>query len=151
MDQLGQRLRIKVEFFLGHRGDQFRAGLVLRLVEHVRARMLAEMPGVFRGEERALMMIEPPSQLRRIGILEIDDDIFVAVKKTALPWMLGAMGHSREMEIRLGIETLAVEAVKKRGRCRTVEAAIVKTEPYAGHDQAESAFPSFPGKKSFEQ
>src|ERR1700676_1804281 len=102
--------------------------------------MFAEMLGIFRGEERTLMVIEPPGEFRRIGIFEIDNDVFIAVEKAALPGVHGAVSHSTEMKIRLRVETFAVKAVKKRGRRRTVEAAIVKTEPYASHNLAGSAF-----------
>src|ERR1700719_2505391 len=113
--------------------------------------MFPEMPGILRGEERALMMIEPPGKFRRIGIFEIDDDVFIAIEKAALPGVRGAVGHSAEMKIRFRVETLPVKAIKKRGRCRTVEAAIVKTEPYAGHGSGRERFPFAQRKKSFRQ
>jgi hypothetical protein len=46
--------------------------------------VVPEMLGIFGFQERALMMVKPPCKLRRGGVLEIDDGIFVAIKYPAL-------------------------------------------------------------------
>src|SRR5467141_4030639 len=60
--------------------------------------------------------------------------------------MRGAVGHAAEVEFGGGIEAFAVETVKQGGGSGTIEATIVKAEPYAGHVEPECAFP-FPGAK----
>src|SRR5467141_4148096 len=66
--------------------------------------------------------------------------------------MRGTVRHSAEMEFGGGVEAFAVEAVEERGGSSAIEAAIVKTEPYAGHVELECAFLSlgadFPGNKA---
>src|SRR5260370_36473065 len=52
------------------------------------------------------------------------------------------MRHATEVKLRVAIETLAVEPVKQRRGGRAIEAAIVKTEPYAGHSGPSA--PSLP-------
>jgi hypothetical protein len=56
------------------------------------------------------------------------------------------------MELGGGVEAFAVEAVEERGGGGAIEAAIVKTEPYAGHVELECAFLSlgadFPRNKA---
>jgi len=56
------------------------------------------------------------------------------------------------MEFGGGVEAFAVETVEERGGGGAIEAAIVKTEPYAGHVEPECAFPSlgadFPRNKA---
>jgi hypothetical protein len=54
--------------------------------------------------------------------------------------MRGAVRHAAEMEFGGGVEAFAVEAVEERGGGGAIEAAIVKTEPYAGHVEPECAF-----------
>jgi hypothetical protein len=56
------------------------------------------------------------------------------------------------MEFGGRVEAFAVEAVEERGGGGAIEAAIVKTEPYAGHVEPECAFLSlganFPRNKA---
>src|SRR4029077_1941457 len=66
--------------------------------------------------------------------------------------MRGAVRHAAETEFGGGVEAFAVEAVEERGGSSAIEAAIVKTEPYAGHVEPECAFLSldanFPRNKA---
>jgi hypothetical protein len=39
-----------------------------------------EVSGVGRGKERALMVIEPPRDSWRTGVLEVDNGILVAIE-----------------------------------------------------------------------
>src|SRR5439155_1636363 len=80
MNQFCERSCVESKLFFRHRGYQLGARLVIRLVEHVLPRLPAELLSVGGRQERALMMIEPPCHLRRTGILEIDDDILIAVE-----------------------------------------------------------------------
>jgi hypothetical protein len=49
------------------------------------------------------------------------------------------MGHTAKRELRVLIEALAVKAIEKRSRSRAIETSIVEAEPYASHDETESA------------
>jgi hypothetical protein len=66
--------------------------------------------------------------------------------------MRGAVRHAAETEFGGGVKAFAVEAVEERGGGGAIEAAIVKTEPYAGHVEPECAFLSlganFPRNKA---
>jgi hypothetical protein len=78
-------------------------------------------------------MIEPPGQFRRIGKLEIHDDVFVAIEETRFPGLRGAVRHPREAELRGLVKSFAIKAVKESSRSSAVKAAIVKAEPDLGH------------------
>src|SRR5215472_13009705 len=82
-------------------------------------------------------MVKPPRHLWRIRILEIDDDVFVSVEQPVLPRMLGLVGHAAQMKLRVAVEFLAVEPVKKRGRSGTIKATIVKAQSNLGHKRSE--------------
>ena len=86
------------------------------------------------------MVIEPPRDLRRVRVLEVHDHILVAVEQPALPGIRGAVRHTAEMEFGGSVEAFTVEAVEERGGGGAIEAAIVETEPYAGHVWPECAF-----------
>jgi hypothetical protein len=64
--------------------DKKRAGLESRVVQLFSAAIVAEVLRVFRCQERALVMIEPPRQARIAGVFKIDDRVFVAVKQAGL-------------------------------------------------------------------
>ena len=65
LDQLGDRLRVESEFLGRHRREQFRAGLERGIVKLLARMIVPEMLGVFGLQERALVMVEPPGELRR--------------------------------------------------------------------------------------
>ena len=50
------------------------------------------------------------------------------------------MSHAAEMKFGRGVEAFAIKTVEERGRGSAIKAAIVKTEPYAGHVGPECAF-----------
>src|SRR5229473_2728974 len=56
VDQVRERLGIEAEFFAGDGGDELGAGLVLRLVKHVRTGVFAELFGVGGSEKSTLVM-----------------------------------------------------------------------------------------------
>ena len=86
-------------------------------------------------------MVEPPGHFRRIGVLEIHDDVLIPVEQTVRPGLRCAMRHAGQRELRIGIESFAVKTVKqRRGRC-TVEAPVVKAESYSSHRRGAGAFP----------
>ena len=79
------------------------------------------------------MMIEPPGDLWRPGILEINDNILIAVEDAILPRLGGPVGHTGELELSAHVKFLSVKAVKKSRGGRAIKAAIVETEPYLFH------------------
>ena len=81
VDQIGERPGIESEFLRRDRGQKFRAGFVGGIVELFAGMILPEMLGVLGLQKRALVMVEPPGEQRRAGILEIDDGVFVAVEQ----------------------------------------------------------------------
>src|SRR6266852_6212842 len=50
------------------------------------------------------------------------------------------MRHAAEMKFGRGVEAFAIKTIEERGRGGAIKAAIVKTEPYAGHVGPECAF-----------
>src|SRR3989442_12424435 len=133
MNQFRHRARVKAEFFVRHRGQQFGARLVRGVVKLVAGAVLAEMFGVLGSEESALVVVEPPGAPRRARVLEVRNSVFIAVEDAFLPGLRGAMRHSGEVEFRPGMNLLPVEAVEKRRRGGAVKAAIVEAQPNLAH------------------
>jgi hypothetical protein len=50
------------------------------------------------------------------------------------------MRHAAEMKFGGRVEAFAIKTIEERSRCSAIKAAIVKTEPYAGHVEPECAF-----------
>ena len=88
-------------------------------------RSLAEMLGILRREECALMMIEPPGQARIGGVFEIDDGVFIAIEHAGLENLAGPMRQAGEHKFRIRMEFRFDKAAEKRRRSRAVEAMIV--------------------------
>src|SRR5439155_15502855 len=138
MNQVLEWFGIEAELFSGDGRNELGARLVIRLVIHVRAWPLAELFGVGGREKRALVMVEPPGHFRRIGKLEVQDDVFVAIEKAGFPRLRGAVGHPSETELCGLVKALAIKAVKESGGRSANKAAIVKAEPDVGHKRASS-------------
>ena len=68
------------------------------------AALVFEVFGVFRTQECALVMIEPPGQARIRRVFEIDDGVLVSVKHAFAEQVVGLMGQAREREFRTGME-----------------------------------------------
>ena len=62
---------------------------------------LMEVLGVFRTQERALVVIEPPGQPRVGRILEIDDRVDVAVEEAVFKQLGSFVGQSGEFKLRV--------------------------------------------------
>src|ERR1700693_5222358 len=88
--------------------------------------IVAEMLGVLGLQERALVMVKPPRQLRRTGILEIHDGVLLAVKHSILEWLRSLVRHSGVEEFRVGMNALAVEPRKDRGGGSPVKTLVVE-------------------------
>jgi hypothetical protein len=72
------------------------------------------------------MMIEPPGQLRRTGILKVNDGVFVAVKQTLIEELRRAMRQAGVGKFRLGMNRLPHKAREDGGRGGSVKAPVVK-------------------------
>src|SRR5262249_19250286 len=106
------------------------------------ARGFLELLCVRRRQKGALVMVEPPCDFWRIGILEIDNHVLVAVKKARFPRLLRFVRHSRKAKLAIRVKFFTVKAVKQRSRCSSVKAAVVKAEPDSGHIRGKRAFPA---------
>jgi len=71
------------------------------------------------------VMVEPPGDLWRTGVLEIDDGIFVAVEIRLVKQRTGAMQQSGEGEVGVFANSLAIKAGEKRCRRSSIETLIV--------------------------
>jgi len=125
VDEVGHRGGIEAEALLRDHGDKAGAGLEARIVELAVALVLFKVGGIGRREKRAFVMIEPPGKLRRTGILEIDDGVFVAIELDVLEQRPGAMQQPGEGEFGVGANALAVKAGKQCGRGCAVETFVV--------------------------
>ena len=70
-------------------------------------------------------------QLVRSTVLEIDNDVLVAVKQFLFKQLIRTVKKAGQHEFRVGIETLTEELREDRGRASTVEATVVIKEAYA--------------------
>ena len=128
LDQIREGAGVKSEFFGSDGREKFCAGFIGGIVELFPGMIVPEVFGVFRLQERALMMVEPPGQQRGAGIFEIDDGVFVAVERAVFKGRRGLVRHSGVAEFRVGVDALAIEARKYGGGGGPVEAFVVKTD-----------------------
>src|SRR5262245_28008282 len=83
------------------------------------------------------MMIEPPGDLRRGGVLEVHDRILLAIEQMLVEECARAVDQPGKNESGGGLYLLAVKARKQRGRSGAVETAVVEKYP----DPHRSRFP----------
>ena len=75
------------------------------------------------------MMVKPPCNLWRSGILEVDNGILVAIKIGFIEERARAMDQPGELKVHVRPDAFAVEARKQRGRGRPVKTLAVKKKP----------------------
>src|SRR5260370_29036192 len=85
---------------------------------------------VFRGEECALVMVEPPGDLGIGRVLEIDDGVLVASEQAVVEKLRGFVGEARVHELRIRVEGPFKEAAEKGCRRRAVETVVVIEDSY---------------------
>jgi hypothetical protein len=73
-------------------------------------------------------MVEPPSYPGRTRVFEIDDDVFVPIKRLLFKRRDRPMGHPRVAKHRLRIDPLPVKSREDRRGGSTVKAAVMKAE-----------------------
>jgi hypothetical protein len=86
------------------------------------------------------MVIEPPCYLRRVRVLEVYDDILIAIKQVANPGLRRSMGHAAEAKLRAMIKTLLIKTVEERCGSGAVKTAVVEAQAYAGHEKRNAPF-----------
>jgi hypothetical protein len=82
-------------------------------------------------QKRAFVMVEPPRDLRRTRIFEIDDCVFVAVELIFVEKSTGTMHEAGKFEFSIVTDPLAVKARKQRRRRSTVKTFVVVKDAYA--------------------
>src|SRR5580700_509014 len=85
---------------------------------------------IFRRQERALVMVEPPGQFRVARILEVDDRVLVAIEKLVFEDLRGAVGHPGVGEAGIRVKGAPDEAAEERGRGGAVETVVVIEDSY---------------------
>ena len=76
-------------------------------------------------EEGRLVVIEPPGDLGRGGVLEIDDGVFVAGEVALVKQGAGAMDKAVILIVSSRVDALAMEACEERSRACTVKTFVV--------------------------
>jgi dCMP deaminase len=105
--------------------------------------------GVFRREEGALMVIEPPGQPRIARILEIHDGILIAIEQAVLEQLGRLVRHPRIAELRIRVNCARDKAAEVGGGGCAVETVVVVQHAFQ-HGRIETGKPlSLPesGKK----
>ena len=146
---------IEAEALLRDHGDEAGARFEIRIVELAVALVLLEVLGVRGREKCALVMIEPPGDLGRTGVLEIDDGVLVAVELLLVEKRAGAMDQSGEFEFRIARECArdksgrtARQRKRRQSTCRDRKPELANEFPNppkefpAGENSAGAGSPS---------
>ena len=99
------------------------------------------MFGILGGQERALVMIEPPGQPGIAGIFEVHNGVLIAVEELRLEHLRRLVHHARIGKFRVGVEHAFHEAAEEGRRSRAVEAVIV-IEDAEPHELADGRKPN---------
>ena len=78
--QFGDWRGIEAETLLGNGGDKTGARPEGWIIELAVAFILFEVLSIFRGKKGALVVIEPPGDVSRTGILEVHDGVLVSIE-----------------------------------------------------------------------
>jgi len=76
-------------------------------------------------------MVEPPGNLGRTRLLEVDDSVLVTVELVFIEQSTGAVHETGELEFGIAANALPVETRKQRGRGGPVKAFVVIKHPYS--------------------
>jgi hypothetical protein len=87
------------------------------------------MLGIGWREECALMMIEPPRDVGRTRVFEVDDRVLVAVKLLLIEQRAGAVNEAGKLELGVAANALAIEAGKQSGGRGAIETLVVIKNP----------------------
>src|SRR5271155_5131851 len=123
--EIGYGGGVESKTLLRDHGDKTGAGFEIRIVELAIALVALKVGRVGRREKRTFVMVEPPGDLGRTGVLEIDDGIFVAVEMGFVKKRSGAMQQSGEDEVSVFANALAIKAGEERRGAGSVETLVV--------------------------
>ena len=70
-------------------------------------------------------MVEPPGNVGRAGVFEVDDGVLVAIKLFLVEECAGAVHESGELKFGVTADAFAIEAGKDGGRRSAVETLVV--------------------------
>jgi hypothetical protein len=88
------------------------------------------------------VVVEPPGNFGRTGILEIDDGVLVAVELILIEQSAGSVDQAGEFEIGVAANAFAIKAGKQRGRGSSVKTFVVIEDPNSqGMPQSPNRFP----------
>ena len=127
--QIGHGAGIKAEALFGDGGDETGAGLEIGIVKLAIALVLLEVGRILGREKGALMMVEPPGNFGRTGVLEVHDGVFVAIKLLLIEQRPGAVQQAGENEGDIVSDPLPVKAREEGGRRCPVKAFVVIEDP----------------------
>jgi len=127
--EISERCGIETEALLRNHGDETGARFECGIVELAITLILLEVLGVGGSEERALVMIEPPGNVRRARVLEIDDGVFVTVKLLLIKQRTGTVNESGEFKLDVTADALAIEAREQSGRRSSIKTLVVVENP----------------------
>ena len=113
--------------------DEFRAGLVARIMKFVTACVASKMRFILRREKSALVMIEPPRQLVGGRVLEVDNNIVAGPEKIFTDVLAGLVGQALVFDFRSRIDVSFVKAREHGRRRDAVETIVVIKNPYSLH------------------
>ena len=130
MDEVGQRIWIQAKALLRDHGNETGAGLEVRIVELPVTLIAFEVGSVGGREKRTLVMVEPPSNFGRTGILEINDSVFVAVEMGFVKKRSRAVQQAGEEEVGVFANALAIEAGEECGGASSIETLVVVENSY---------------------
>src|ERR1700683_887953 len=106
---------IESEALLGDHGNKAGAGFEVGIVELSIALVALEVGGIGRGEKCTLVMIKPPRDFWRTGILEVDDGIFVAIEVRFVKERAGTMQEAGEDKGGVFADALAIKTGEESG------------------------------------
>ena len=125
VDEFGDGARIEAEVLLRDHRNKTGAGLESRIVELAVALILLEVGSIGRRKKSAFVVIEPPGDFGRTGILEIDDGIFVAVKLALVEKGARTMQQAGVYEVHIAADSFPVETGEQGGRRSPVKTFVV--------------------------
>src|SRR5207244_1903650 len=126
MNQIAQRRRIKSKLVFSNIRNEFSAGFSIGIEKLLSRFVRAKVSFVLRREKCRLVMIEPPGQLFRRRILEIDDRIFIAVEHIAFEQEIPrAMQQSTVLDAGAVMNSFEIKTRERRRRGNAVETMSV--------------------------
>jgi hypothetical protein len=123
--EFSHRGRIESEALLRDHRNEAGARLEGRIVKLFITLVPLKVSRVGSGEKRALMMVEPPGNLGRAGVLEVDDRIFVTIEMRFVKQRSGSMQEAGKNKVRITADALAVKAGEERRGAGSVKALVM--------------------------